>query len=538
MRRFGIVSLGVFLCISCVQNTNLDRNTRTLLSELDGVLSAREMYTAKKKDQMEALSKLARDVSDRSRRFDLEMRIAEEYFSFSFDSTQAYLKHCIELAGEDRGRVNEALIKLGRLYSKSGNYMEANAVLYEQVDSTELHGPLLEEYLLALYDFSHDLSGNSGMVERLSIPPEAPYRERLLEMLPAHSETWRVLVRDKFEAEGALASADSISVLLLQNLRPEDRNFAVHAYFRSEIAERSGRYDDRMKWLVASAESDMMNAVKDYASLTLVAVAVLPSDVEHAFSYLCIAQEDALFYNAKLRPWQISDFIRQAERAYMDKQARKQKMFNYLLILLAIATVALVAITWLLVLRIRKQARLRYELENANSKLEVANITLNDLNRQISKSDSVKEAYIVEFLEDLSRQTALVRAEDNRYRNLLKQGKADVLLKELSISGRSEKAREEFYETFDKTFLGMYPDYVAEFNALLQEKARFAPPKGRLNTELRIFALIRLGVDDSKTIARMLDYAVSTIYNYKVAVKNSACGDKDRFEAAVKSIGK
>ena len=160
------------------------------------------------------------------------------------------------------------------------------------------------------------------------------------------------------------------------------------------------------------------------------------------------------------------------------------------------------------------------------------------LNRQISKADKVKDAYIMDFLQGLSEQVASIRAQDNRFRNLLKQGKSDQLFRELAISERSEKALEDFYRKFDETFLALYPDFVDQFNALLQEDARLVPPPGRLTTELRIFALIRLGVDDSKKIATMLDYSVSTIYNYKVSVKNAALGDRDKFEEQVKMIGK
>ena len=160
------------------------------------------------------------------------------------------------------------------------------------------------------------------------------------------------------------------------------------------------------------------------------------------------------------------------------------------------------------------------------------------LNKQISKADKVKEEYIVDFLQGLSEQVALLRSEDNHFRNLLKQGKSDQLFKELAISERSERALEEFYRKFDETFLALYPDFVEQFNALLQEEARINPPKGRLTTELRIFALIRLGLDDSKKIATMLDYSVSTIYNHKVAIKNAALGDRSKFEEQVKMIGK
>ena len=160
------------------------------------------------------------------------------------------------------------------------------------------------------------------------------------------------------------------------------------------------------------------------------------------------------------------------------------------------------------------------------------------LNREISNADKVKEGFIVSFLENFSGQIHSFRAEDNRLRNLVKRGRADLLLKDAAFSERSEKAREEFYRTFDTTFLAMYPDFVDLFNELLKEEARICPPEGRLTTELRIFALIRLGVDDSKRIASMLDYSLSTIYNYKVAVKNQAAVDRDTFEDCVKRIGK
>ena len=127
----------------------------------------------------------------------------------------------------------------------------------------------------------------------------------------------------------------------------------------------------------------------------------------------------------------------------------------------------------------------------------------------------------------------------NYARGLLKLGKSEQLLKEISLSTRSEKTLKEFYRDFDATFLqAICPDFVDRFNALLREDARFSPKAGSLNTELRIFALIRLGVDDSREIADILHYSHSTIYNYKVSVKNAALGDRDRFEEQVKMIGK
>ncbi|MBP5676602.1 MAG: hypothetical protein J6W94_06280 [Bacteroidales bacterium] len=510
------------------------------LSELDGYVSARSVYMAAKTTQLEALARLAHSTQDPQRRYDLEMDIASRFFPFSFDSTQSYLKHCQELALnlKDNERYNKASIQLGHLYAKAGNYMEAYTLLYDQIDTTALSPALKQEYLYTVYDFSRDLAGNSGMVERLSIPDRKTYRDQLFRMVPKDSERWRILRMNEYVEQGKYSSADSLCRILLSGVKPEDHNYAIYAYELSDILYSTGNDRGRLEWLIKSAESDIMGAVKDYASLTMVAQIILPTDVERSFHYLRIAQEDAIFYNAKLRPWQISRFLLDVEGAYSARQEKTSGLLRILMIIMAALVAILTALAWSFIRRTRALSKLREELERSNTQLAMANITLNDQNRQISKADSVKEEYILSFLEDLSEQITTVRTEDNRFRNLLKQGKADQLLKELSISGRSEKVREDFYETFDRTFLGLYPDFVEQFNALIREEARVHPTKGRLTTELRVFALIRLGVDDSKKIAAMLDYSVSTIYNHKVAIKNASLGDRDTFEDRVRQIGK
>ena len=529
------------LLSACQRPVRLDRSTRRLLGELDGYVAAREVYVARKLDQMDALRKLVAATPGSFMLYETEMKVASEYFSFSFDSTQHYLKHCQELAMNelhDRDRYNLASIRLGHLYAKAGSYMEAYNLLYQQIDTTQLSETLMTEYLQVLYDFSMDLAGNSGMVERLNIANAASFRPALSERLTRDSDAWRGILRDDLMAQGRYAQADSVGRLLLAGTRPEEHAYAIYAFYLSEIAERQGRQAERMAWLIRSAGSDMINAVKDYASLTMVAQNILPADVDRSFRYLRIAQEDALFYNAKLRPWQISRFLIEVQDAYAARQLRMKKWADAASILMAVLVLALSVFSWFFVSRSRKLAAMQKQLELSNARLTAANSALNGLNAQISDADRVKEQFIVSFLESFSNQIHLFRSEDNRLRNLVKRGRADLLLKDAAFSKRSEKARDEFYRTFDTTFLAMHPSFVEQFNALLQEDARVYPPRGQLNTELRVFALIRLGVEDSKQIASMLDYSLSTIYNYKVAVKNKALGDRDSFEERVKQIGK
>ncbi len=538
-KLLGLVAV-CLLTASCLPSVRPDKKTQQLLSELDSYLALRSAYAAKKQNQMDVYRNLAQATTDPARRYELELIAAQEYFSFSFDSTQLYLKSCQALATRmaDVERYNQASIVLGHLYDKAGNYLEATQILYNQIDTASLSPELEAEYYWTLYEFSKDMAGNSGMVERMSIPPASSFRSRLMGMLPVHSARYRQLQRDQFIDEGRTASADSVSLVLLKSVRPEDREYAIYAFYQSEIAESRGDQATRIYWLVKSAECDLINAVRDYASLTMVAEIILPTDVDRSFRYLRMAQEDALSYNAKLRPWQISRSLMEVEDAYQARQARVTRSGKVWSILLAILTLFLSLAIYFLIARSRKLNKARKDLETSNASLAQANAALSVLNEQISQSARVKEKYIVSFLQGLSSQISVIRAEDNRFRNLLKQGKADQLLKELSISGRSEKARDDFYETFDNTFLALYPDFVSQFNALLKEEARVVPPEGKLSTEQRVFALILLGVDDSKKIASMLDYSVSTIYNYKVSIKNAALGDRETLEERVKALAK
>ena len=335
----------------------------------------------------------------------------------SAGTNQVYLKHCQELAQDvlgDQDLYNEASVQLGHLYAKAGSYLEASQLLYGGVDTTTFSSSLMAEYIWDLYDFSKDLAGNSGMVEKLSIPPDSSFRPRLYQLLPKDSDRWRSVLRDDFMDRGNLASADSVNRLLLATVKPEDRNFAIFAFFQSEIENLRGNQPERMAWLIRSAECDIVNAVKDYASLTMVAQNILPLDVDRSFRYLRMAQEDAVLYNAKLRPWQISRFLMEVESAYSVRQDRQNRMGVISSILLAVLVLVLSLITYFLVVRSRKLSRMQKALADSNVQLAAANEELSVLNRQISKADKVKDAYIMDFLQGLSEQVALIRSQDNR----------------------------------------------------------------------------------------------------------------------------
>ena len=152
------------------------------------------------------------------------------------------------------------------------------------------------------------------------------------------------------------------------------------------------------------------------------------------------------------------------------------------------------------------------------------NQQLTALNASLEESNIVKEQYICRYLEVyrdyISRITKLAR----------KAGEKDpdaIMKREMA----------EFYRQFDHTFLSLYRNFVTDFNALLVPEQRIYPKAGEgLTTELRIFALIRLGITSSTKIAELLCYSPNTIYNYRAKVKNASLGDRDSFELRVAKL--
>lgn len=514
MKRF-LCLLFVTLSLPLLAEPPVDK---TLLAELDSYISQRGTYDARKQETLSTLRSHLRRARTDEARFDCCMDLADAYFAYQFDSTQYYLKAALEYAAGDEDLQRTASIRLGYLYVKAGSYMEAYDRLYIRTDTTLLSDAQKVDYYFALFEFSRDLSGNSGMVERLSIPDRAVYRTRLFELLEPESELYRRLEMDELMASYRYVQADSVGRLLLGMVSPFSRNAAIYHYDLSESAWQQHNEEEQFRQLIWSAEADLVNAVHDYASLTIIAQIIINTDLDRSFHYLRIAQEDALAYNSKLRPWQISQFFLNIEQKYEERQAELARMR-----VLVVATLSVLV----LLLGIAMYATVRQTRK------------LRKAQRRLQEAGKLKEAYIAQFLGYLSANVAQLRQEDHHTRKLLKQGRSEELLKEISTSTRTEDALEHFYRIFDETFLGIYPDFVAQFNALLKPEAQVHPKKGDLlSTELRIFALIRLGITDSKEIASLLHYSVSTIYNYKVSVKNGALGDRDDFEEAVKRIGK
>ncbi|MDY4149075.1 MAG: DUF6377 domain-containing protein [Paludibacteraceae bacterium] len=294
----------------------------------------------------------------------------------------------------------------------------------------------------------------------------------------------------------------------------DTHEYAIYAYRRSDAARYAGENEEQEEWLIRSAIADVRSGVTDNASSWMLAEIVYNNgegDIERAYKYVQYSLNNAAIFDARMRFMQINQVSQIINRAYEQQQQQASQRLHIFLIILLIVLLLMVVLAMVVVRQNRRLHSLNHKMKAVNNSLHEAN--------------NIKERYISLYL---------VACADNLRRMAKMAPKATGQ----TSAQFMEAEMPAFYQRFDTSFLSIYPDFVEEFNALLRPEERIYPEKeGALNTELRIFALIRLGIDSSTRIAELLCYSTNTIYNYRARVKNHALDDREGFEDRVRRIG-
>jgi len=502
-------------------------NLKEDLDRLDAALASADSRVRSKEQLLASLDNLLEHQTTPLQRFTIYKQQFLECYPFSFDRALAAVNNeeavAAQLGQEER---DESALDKALLFTTAGFYMEAKEVLYNKVDTTKLSSDLLPMYHYIMQRFGKDYTDyiqfKEGLIEDIDYHY---YRDRYLEETSPDVFWNRMICVFNLMDENRNYEADALCTKLLAELDPVSHNYAIAAYWEGVISEALGHYDARMHWYIESAVADISVAVKDNASLSSIANLLLNDDVDRASRYLQISMEDAMYYNAKLRPWQIARLFPSIEAAYKNKQAalvhRAVVIISCLAAVLLLLVAAVVALLLILRKRNSQKLALREEslrFEESQRELAEANAKLKNALLQMSEANRAKREYIALFLTMCS-------------------GYIDKLKKYLTPEQKEEEYN-NFYKAFDNAFIQLYPNFVEEFNALLKPESRIVLKKDEvLNTELRIFALIRLGITQSSHIASLLRYSVNTIYNYRAQIKNSALDDRADFEEMVKKIG-
>lgn len=518
-----------------------DRKLEAALRELDHAIAGRPLAEMNKQARIEALKKTWYTDRSYEGRLAAGEKIVEEYTSYIFDSTLAWISRCRDLA-KGRGRIEDVLladIRHGEVLANAGYYIEAWHVLSEVVEPSTLPSDLLPPYFYALFRLADNISENSlSSEEMLGLQNKEVYIDTLMQLYVPESPEWLLMRVQKYLNEGAFAKARTVNAGLMKKLDRNSHEYAIASYYESVLCDSLHLESERIAYEIASSLADFRNVVKDYASLNLLSKSLTEYDIERSFRYVQTSMEDAVFYNAKLRPWQISRYLLDIQNSYQHRLAGNQRaLFAYMWIISILAFFLIIGVVLLFRTRWRLEQYGR-NIRELNDRLSTMNADLLRSNEALSESNRIKERYIGLFLSLLSDNIGKIKSFESHVIRQLRFGKSEQLLNEFLASTAVEEETDAFYETFDATFLSMFPGFVEQFNDLLEESARIVLKNDeKLNTELRIYALVRLGIDDSNDIASLLRYSVRTIYNYKVKIRNSARIPRDEFDEMVKKIG-
>lgn len=289
-------------------------------------------------------------------------------------------------------------------------------------------------------------------------------------------------------------------------------------------------------YLLLSAISDAQGVIRENNSLRELASMLMDEgEYDRAYRYINISVSDAQFYGTRLRNMQAGNIVPKIIEAYHGAEAHSRRVLVVVTVIISVITILLFVALFLLMRYLRRYHSTTRMVEEVNAKLHDTVTQLRDTNLLLQEGARIKEQYLGRFMELAS--TLIQHNEErwklaNRYSREHKMENLFALLK--SNSGTMEDTK-LFYANFDEAFLDIYPDFPNAVNTLMLPEHRFVVKGKMLNTELRILALLRLGITDNRRITAILRSSITTIYTYRSKMKARSIV-KDDFEAMVAKI--
>lgn len=472
------------------------------LTQLDETLERASIYQAAHERRIQSFEHVLATgkASTDAERYEVYGSIYELAYPFKYDlaidAIESQEKLALKMGRNDL--LTETRLRKAILYCTAGLYVECSEIA-EKIDTTSFTSDT-QKFLYYEYQqrFCRDFReyrepGKGGELDERA----GYYRGRLIEFLPESNFLRQTMLLTELIEQGNFIGAGEVGQGMLSRYPEDSHEYAIAAYYTGVLCHEQGDPEGEIHWYIRSAIADICSATKDNASLYCVAIGIMDQDIARSFRYTQVALDDALFYNSKIRPFQIAKNLPAIEKAYTAMIRKEVNRRNILLLLISLLAVFLIIIVLMMLSYHRRLQRAVAALSEANA---------------------AKEEFLALFLSMSSSYLDKLRHHLSR--------------------DQMEDELKSFYAAFDNAFLELYPSFVEDFNSLLVPEARVELKRGeKLNTELRIFALIRLGVDQSSHIASLLRYSVNTIYNYRAQVKASALSGRDDFEERVKVIG-
>ena len=518
----------------------------SIFKELFKVMDDKKLYLVEKENRINNIKQLLKmpDLTDRQL-YSIYNQLHHEYNTYKVDSAVLYGEKNLLIA-ERLNNIEyffETNLNLSFSIWLEGRFLEALSLL-NNLDR-KLFDTLPEQMLinyyesykrLYLYYASGDKNSKYYHVSNL-------YRDSLLKIVPSNSQSHRILTAEKLSDENNTKAAAQLLNEALQISLSESHERAMFSNILAGIYKQDGNKELEKKYYALSATYDIKNAIKENASMMSLALLLYEEgDIDNAYKCMKSSFEDAVFCNARFRTFEISKVFPIIDSAYQEKTAKQKFELQKYLFMVSLLSLFLIATVIYVYFQMKRIARIRKELYRTNVKLnelnqhlQVSNNQLLEVNHKLSETNRVKEAYLGKFIDLCSNY---IEKLDNYRRNLkktAKNGKEGELLKSLESSQFIDDELNDFHTNFDETFLRIYPTFISEFNSLFPEEEKQVIKQGELlNTELRVYALIRLGIQDSAKIAVFLRYSITTIYTYRSKLKNKSLYPENLEEQVMK----
>ena len=503
---------------------NQSKQVRAALLRLDKLMTEEESLDAEKTARISALRNQLEKAGTDQMRFNLQKCLYEEYSKYDLDSALRYVHLEEETARRigDRILINEALNDKADRYVLSGMYRYAQAAL-EQMQIEPTDAPRAQaSYYRTLITLHHGLklTNKDPMFNEELDRLEHEYRNMIFDAADS-----TILYFYTYQAENELdrgrpdKARDILKKYLDMNPTDEDELSILH-YCIGKTYTAEGDIDNALINNAISSSYDLRNVVRSSRSLIKTArMAMQLGYTERAFSYITRAYNNATVADARVCLEEISAFMPEVISSY-DKVS-KQRYNGILIIMMLLALLLTASIIILLVIR-QYQMRLKHSLV------------------RIKEANELREATLGQYAAMFASHINSLEEYRSSIRVVAKSKDLDVITQALRSDDFIDAKRETLLKEFDKTFLSVFPDFVQQLNALLKEDQQIGKslPQGKLSNELRIFALIRLGVTESADISRFLKKSPSTIYNYRVKLRNASIYPNEEFEKRLMEIGK
>lgn len=522
-----------------------DADLKILADSLRRMIDKKPVFVQKKEARIQRIkSKLKTLNVTLEQEYKINVELYNEYKKFVVDSAIHYADRNLEIASKLNKTYQkyESSLHLSLLYSMCGRYRDAELLL-ENIKATELPQALLPVYYETYSRFweYYSISATSNRYGK----QRAAYQDSLLAFLDHNSFDYK-LSRAYYYGSRDSVRAKEILHDLLETEEVGSPNYAMITHSCAALAGYLKKPDEVKKYYMMSAIADIQNATRETASLQALALILYgEKKLADAFKFTQSAIDDVVSSGIHFRAMEIYKFYSIINSAYQTEQAKSRSNLVTFLISTSIIVFLLIVLVVLIYLQMKKTLRIKKalaqsneELLRLNDKLNNVNSQLNEKNDELCETNNIKEQYIAEFFDVCfsyihkmeKYQNVLYKIAINKY--------YDELIKKLKSPALIDEELTALYARFDKVFLGLYPTFVSDFNALLKEEEKVVLKSGALlNRELRIYALLRLGITDSGKIANFLRCSTSTVYNYRTKMRNKAAVDRDEFENEIMKIG-